>query len=541
MFLISTIKELYTIYSIYKKINDIIKNHTLVTEEYCQSIKDTILEDGCISIKFAQWLITRLRSEPGEHIEFVVNYFDDIFDNCPYHDIEYTEEVFNSFTNSTLEELTAEDSVTEIASGSVGQIYRAKLKTPYIVCCECDTVIQSGTLQTNTTSKVSLSHDNLILGSLQTSPVHEQCPTCHDPKAPQRKIYDIVIKVKHPEVEEQVRAKIKLFNFLSKLQNIKFIKNLLHLHMDMNGFIENLSLQIDFTNEYNNNRKFRANFKNNRLITFPLALEANRDILISEYIKTEDFETIPDYNQYKQCLNYASMVSQMVVIDNFIHADLHHKNWRIRKIEHCETENAKTENAKTENDYQIVVFDSGICFTSDNTETNKIIWESFESGDIDQIMNIMDKVIIGNYTENIKNQIKPILECYRNTTLNIGHIMNEINNILIHYNCKMSSLCLNIILLLCLIDTTLKKHNLIGTAQPNDCDNQSPTKIHQNSLRTKNLDMIAYLRSKSGCYDNLLTYFEDKQYRLSRTYSGTNLSLFGNNLGNGLVFDIPLD
>ena len=133
------------------------------------------------------------------------------------------------------------------------------------------------------------------------------------------------------------------------------------------------------------------------------------------------------------------------------------------------------------------------------------------------------------------------MEDYRNTTLNISYIMNEINGILMQYNCRMSSLCLNIILLLCLIDTTLKKHNLIGTPEPNPRDNQSPMRRHHNILRAKNLDLIAYLRSNTGCYNDVLTYFEDKQQRLTQTYDSGNISLFGNSFSSGLVFDIPLD
>jgi predicted unusual protein kinase regulating ubiquinone biosynthesis (AarF/ABC1/UbiB family) len=506
------LKEVYNLYKIYTKLNSAITNSTIVNESFCREIKAMILTDGCIAIKFAQWIISRLRSEPGKHIEYIVNYFDDIFDNCPFHPMKYTNQLFDEYSNYPLSEIIQPNSLKEIASGSVGQIYRAELLYPYIVCPQCDTVI----------IHYEASGMNKNYTAFDFTTTCEKCNTIVRP------IYDIAIKIKHPNVNQQIASKVKLFRMLTILQNIKWVKNMLNLHMDMNDFIDNLTKQIDFCNEYDNNHKFRKHFKGNKLITFPLALEANEDILISEFVETQSFDSIPEYTQYKQCLNYACMVSQMVLIDNFVHADLHHKNWQIKAL-------------TTADEYQLVVFDTGICFESVELETTRIIWESFESGDVDQIMAVMDKVIIGTYTENIKKHIKPILENYRNTTLNISHIMSEINTILVQYNCRMSTLCLNIILLLCLIDTTLRKHNLIGATQSPTPNDHSPMRKHQNILRAKNLDLIAYLRSNPGCYPNVLTYFEDKQKRLARAYSDGNITLFGNGLGSGMIFDIPLD
>ena len=75
------LKEVYNLYKIYTKLNSALTNSTIVNESFCREIKTMILNDGCIAIKFAQWIISRLRSEPGKHIEYIVNYFDDIFDN----------------------------------------------------------------------------------------------------------------------------------------------------------------------------------------------------------------------------------------------------------------------------------------------------------------------------------------------------------------------------------------------------------------------------------------------------------------------------
>ena len=512
--MLTELQELYKLYKIYKKIIQVKDPACIVNEHYCQDIKQMVLAGGCIYIKFAQWIISRLRSESGPGIEYIVNYFDDIFDNCPFHSLKDTITTLNKTTFDILD-FVVPNSLQRLASGSVGQVYRARLIKPYIVCPKCDTIL-------------------VFSNPYSEDPVYDvdtycNCKECD--KTPGRHIYDIAIKVKHPDVDKQVRDKIKLFQLLTKFQQIKWIKDWLCIHIDMEDFICNLTKQIDFTNEFDNNREFRDNFRDNNLIQFPLTLEAGHDYLVSEFIETCDLDTLPEYLQLKTCMNYACMVSQMVLIDNFVHADLHHKNWSVKQYVPGDT------NA------QIVIFDTGICFESSDTNLTKTIWESFESTDIDQIMDILDKMVTGPFTTDVKEHIKTILEHYRTSNLDITHIMTELNDMLAKYGCRLTNLSLNIILLLCLIDTTLKKHNLIGNAKINATMDPriSPAKSHHNFLRTKNLDIIAYIKSKPGCYLGLLDYFVDKQDRLARSYSAGNISLFGNNLASGLVLDLPAD
>ncbi len=515
--MITELRELYKLYKIYKKIIQVKTEHFQINEAYCSEIKQMVLSGGCISIKFAQWIFSRLRSESGPNIEFITNYFDDIFDKCPFHSLDDTYDILWP-TTFHLNDFIVPGSLQEIASGSVGQVYRAKLIKPYVVCPKCDHVI----LHSNPYKKEPVYDVDLV------------CKWCDN--TPGRSIYDIAIKVKHPDVDKQVASKIKLFRFLSQLQHIKWIKDWLSIHMDMNDFIDNLVKQTNFNNEFEHNRKFRDNFRNNHLVEFPLALESGNDYLISEYIETIELDALPEYLQLKTCMNYACMISQMVLVDNFIHADLHHKNWQIRSIN---TQDKTITNA------QLVIFDTGICFESSDLTLTKTIWEAFESADVEQLLSIIDKMIVGDYNENVSDHVKAILARYKTSMLDITHIMTELNDMLVKYNCRLSNLSLNIILLLCLIDTTLKKHNLIGNEKIYSTidKSQPPNKIHHSFLRTKNLDIIAYIKSRPGCYLDLLSYLIDKQTRLSRSYSPdtSTLSLFGNNLAAGLVLELPPD
>ena len=110
------LKEVYNLYKIYTKLNSALTNSTIVNESFCREIKAMILNDGCIAIKFAQWIISRLRSEPGKHIEYIVNYFDDIFDNCPFHDMNYTNSIFDEYSYYPLSDLIQPNSLKEIVN-----------------------------------------------------------------------------------------------------------------------------------------------------------------------------------------------------------------------------------------------------------------------------------------------------------------------------------------------------------------------------------------------------------------------------------------
>jgi len=490
--MLTEIKELYSLYCIYRKLNAIKSIHGNVDERYCTEIKQMILAGGCIYIKFAQWVISRLRSERGPNIEFVVNFFDDIFDQCPTHSIEHCKQVFLTNMDQELDEVVDMNTFQSIASGSVGQVYKARLLRPTMICPDCDSV-------------VSETHTG-------------QCPTCFGDIT---MIEEVAIKVKHPEIDKQISDKIRLFAFLTMIQRIKWIKDLLHLHMDFADFIANLTEQSDFTNEYDNNRKFRANFKGNPLVYFPFIITGTRDLLITEYVTGTTLDTITEYNQLKCCYNYACMVSQMLVIDNFCHGDLHHGNWKIRPV-----------SLGPSQDYQIIVYDYGICFSASDVRINRVIMESFENNDSKKVLEVITELIEGNFDAAVIQSVEQAVYHYREDSLDLVHLFNTINNILVRYNCKLTANGMNTVLLLSLIDTTLKKHNLIGG---NAASSTLPRTTPSSIIRSKNLDLIAYAKSR-GAYPAYVQYVNKKHAHSRDSYS---IGLFAGSLNNNLVLDPP--
>ena len=58
---------------------------------------------------------------------YLIDYFQDIFENCPFHDIKFTKQIFQeSMPGYKLETYIDMGTFKEIASGSIGQVYYAK-------------------------------------------------------------------------------------------------------------------------------------------------------------------------------------------------------------------------------------------------------------------------------------------------------------------------------------------------------------------------------------------------------------------------------
>lgn len=468
--MLTELRELYSLYRIYRKLNAIKSMNGSVDERYCTEIKQMILAGGCFYIKFAQWVISRLRSERGPNIEFVVAFFDDIFDQCPTHTLEHCRQVFRANMNQELEEVVDIDTFQSIASGSVGQVYKARLRIPTFVCPTCIAIVKA-------------THTG-------------QCPTCFGDITA---ISEVAIKIKHPDIDKQIQDKVRLFSFLTMIQRFKWIKDALCLHMDFSDFIANLTTQADFTNELFNNRRFRYNFKGNPLVYFPFTIIGTPDMLITEYVTGTTLDTITEYNQLKCCYNYACMVSQMLIIDNFCHGDLHHGNWKIRPVQ-----------LGASLDYQIIVYDYGICFSASDVRINRVIIEAFENNDPEKVLEVITELIDGNFDDNVIQAVEQAVYHYQEASLDIVHLFNTINNILVRYNCRLTANGMNTVLLLSLIDTTLRKHNLIGgKVSSTTLPRTTPSSI----IRSKNLDLIAYAKSRNA-YPAYVAYMIEKQPRL---------------------------
>ena len=156
--------------------------HQNINELYpeFEKLKTIVFDCGSLYVKFLQWYISKLKSNAindnsleSQNISAFINYFEDIFENCPFHSLEQTKIIFkNAMPGYALEDYVDIATLKEIASGSIGQIYYARRKT-----------------------------DNL----------------------------EIAIKVKHPDIATDLENQLELIKILKFLQSFGYIRKRFNL------------------------------------------------------------------------------------------------------------------------------------------------------------------------------------------------------------------------------------------------------------------------------------------------------------------------
>ena len=479
----------YNAYSIYKEISNM-QYMDEIDDNKLEELKERIFSSGCVIIKFSQWIISKMRTDAlhNKNIDKITNYFEDIFSNCPKQPIEYRDTLFKNQFNINLYDLISEYTLETLASGSIGQVYKASLLYPIYIYNEKIYLDDryDFKLKKNNNNSIERSDTDKYFDKLN----YNDYKVLKDSDKNIKEVNDIAIKVKHMNVNDDVSEKNTIFYLLSKLQKINIIKKFLNLNVDFMDFIDNVNQQINLKNEEINGNKFRFNFRNDALVYFPKVILSSNDIVISEYIDCQVLEKYTEHVQNKVCHNFACIISKMVLIDNFCHLDLHHHNWKVRKIEY------KKKN-KLVSDYQIVIFDFGITFSSINININRELWDVFESAEYKKLYDNINHIVVGNVTKEVREELNNILTYYENTTLDLSYILSKLNELLSKYNCHLSSFTMNFALLMILIDNILKKYNIINSLNPKT--------HHSLVIREKKLDLISYCRAKN-CYLDLEKY-----------------------------------
>ena len=326
------------------------------------NLKERILFNGPISLKFMQWYLTKknMENDDGEY-DRIIEKFDDIFENCPFHKLEESEKIFEEDFKIPMSEVIDMDSVKEIGSGSIGQVYEAKL----------------------------------INGE------------------------KVAIKIQHPENDSITQGQLKIINSLIYLQKFSYIKNLFQLHVDIEDFMYNLLLQLDFTVEAFNTLKFSKNFAENKLVVIPKLYYYSPRVLISKYENGIDYDDLPHYHKIKVGMNFYCCLMQMNFFHDFTHGDLHKKNWKVRKEEN-------------DSDYKIVFYDFGIVFSTQRIDKNMLLWESFQINDVDGIMDVLPHVLVTEDKQipTISAEIKKNIEEVFDYKFSSGMIINKLVTII---------------------------------------------------------------------------------------------------------------
>ena len=417
-----------------------------INDTELDELKELILENGSISIKFMQWYISKLinECEENENYKKVIEKFEDIFDNCPFHTDEETEEIFMDNFGDSIYNFIQEGTLERIASGSIGQVYKAKLLDDR----------------------------------------------------------EVAIKVRHPNVSELKDNQMLFINMVTTLQGYSFFRNNFSLFMDIEDFMFNLNLQLDFRNEVFNNLTFSKQFRNHKKVIIPKVYYYSSDVIISEFCGGYYIDEITNlYAKRKIALNFLCFNLESAVFNNFLHADLHSKNWKVQ------------ENDK---DSKIIIYDFGLCFTSVSPEKNLKVWEAFSEINLEEVLEEKHHLVQGDSSVITMDKIKDLAK-FKDEKFEVNLLMKRLRSIFVENNLRITKLFMNFIVWISLIEEMIKNCDCFCVE-----DKESDITLHQQAT------VIAYCES-AGCYDVV------KEYYL-RKYNEKNLTSIFNEDDTDLVF-----
>jgi predicted unusual protein kinase regulating ubiquinone biosynthesis (AarF/ABC1/UbiB family) len=293
-----------------------------------------ILDTGCIPIKFVQWIMPYLYYTFDEKNKWLLKKFEKCYESCNFHPFSFTEKKYNEIFKKNINDEYSE--IVEIASGSIGQVYRVK---PYY-------------------------SDSYY-----------------------------ALKIIHPNVENEINfmeMMIYIFDFCFDLTN--------YCPLNLKDCLYNFKNQINFINESNNILYFHEKYENNPYIIIPNIIKVSKDIIIMDYIdgKSIDETEISDYNKHKIILLLTLFTENNLHVNHFNHGDLHSGNWKIKDnnkliiydFGYC----WKLENKNLQSIIDLTIYCSQKEKYDDDYKKT-IIYNCFEYFNIEYEKNSLDKII----------------------------------------------------------------------------------------------------------------------------------------------------
>ncbi|KAJ7948584.1 Protein kinase [Quillaja saponaria] len=244
----------------------------------------TLEKAGPAFIKWGQWAATR----PDLFSRDLCSELAELHMKAPSHSFTYTRKSIESAFGRKLPEIFENFDEEPVASGSVAQVHRATLKYRY----------------------------------------------------PGKQIMPIVVavKVRHPGVSETIRRDFIIINFVAKIS--RFFPNLKWLRLDesLQQFAVYMMSQVDLSREAAHLSRFIYNFRRWKDVSFPKPLYplVHPSVLVETYEKGESVlhyvDELEGHEPIKSALAHIGThaLLKMLLVDNFIHADMHPGNILVR-------------------------------------------------------------------------------------------------------------------------------------------------------------------------------------------------------------------
>ncbi|KAJ9621188.1 hypothetical protein H2203_007239 [Taxawa tesnikishii (nom. ined.)] len=266
---------------------------------------------GAAFIKLGQWAASRTDIFPTE----MCNIMSTLHSNAPAHSLRVTKRTIEKAFGMHFDDIFEEFQETPLGVGAIAQVYKAKLKPDLAVSEDPDLKQQPQTLRATVRRSVD--------SALKSTP--QRVPSSY-----------VAIKVLHPNIEKIVRRDLKIMGFFAAIINAIPTMEWLSFPDEVNQFAEMMRLQLDLRIEAANLTIFRKHFLNRTTAWFPYPYTqyTTRQVLVEEFahgVPLEHFLQNGGGVFQKEIADEGlDAFLHMLLIDNFIHADLHPGNIMVR-------------------------------------------------------------------------------------------------------------------------------------------------------------------------------------------------------------------
>ena len=264
-----------------------------------------------LTFQLGQWAASRSDIFPTEMCEVMSQ----LHSNAPAHSFRQTERIIRrAFDGRSFDQIFEEFEEKPLGVGAIAQVYKAKLRRDLAVPGGPD-LDEPQNIRKNVRKNI----DTLIKSTPQRAPSSY-----------------VAIKVLHPGVERMVRRDLRIMGFFAAVLNAVPTIEWLSLPDEVQQFGEMMRLQLDLRIEAANLTIFRKNFKERTTGWFPYPYTefTTRQVLVEEYaqgIPLADFmENGGGVFQQEIADEGLDAFLRMLLLDNFVHADLHPGNIMVR-------------------------------------------------------------------------------------------------------------------------------------------------------------------------------------------------------------------
>ncbi|ESQ29272.1 hypothetical protein EUTSA_v10023346mg [Eutrema salsugineum] len=245
----------------------------------------TLEKAGPAFIKFGQWIATR----PDRFSKDLCLQLSKLHSNAPEHSFAFTKKTIENAFGRKLSDIFEEFDEAPVASGSIAQVHRATLRFQY----------------------------------------------------PGQKIKssEVAVKVRHPFVEETMTRDFVLINLVAKMSTWIPGLNWLRLNECVQQFSVYMLSQVDLSREASHLSRFTYNFRGWRDVSFPKPVFplVHPSVLVESFEHGESVARYVDGSEGHEWLKSkvahigTHALLKMLLVDNFVHADMHPGNILVRK------------------------------------------------------------------------------------------------------------------------------------------------------------------------------------------------------------------